>query len=154
MSKLLGNTVLSIATLMAGLTAMGTALASGDPAGHTVLAPDQIQWVPNPALKGSEVAVLSGDPKKAGPYVMRIKFPPNTNNLPHTHPDNRVVTIVSGTWYFGHGDKFDASKGKILSQGAFFTEPGGAVHYNFTRSEPVIIQVHGMGPTGTTPVKP
>ncbi len=104
-------------------------------------------------LKGSEIAVLSGDPKKAGPYVMRVKFPPNTNNPPHSHPDNRLVTIISGTWNFGHCDQFDAAKGKPLPQGTFFIEPAGAVHFNFTRAEAVVIQIHGMGPTGTTPAK-
>ena len=118
-----------------------------------MLAPTDLKWKPNPLVQGSEQAVLLGDPKKAGPYVMRIKFPPNFNNKPHTHPDDRVVTIISGTWNFGHGDTFDASKGKSLPQGTFFTEPANAVHYNFTKAEPVVIQIHGMGPTGTTPVK-
>jgi quercetin dioxygenase-like cupin family protein len=153
MKMLFSSNAISVAVILAGLIGGSAALAAGDPAGHTILVPTDLKWAPNPSLKGSEIAVLSGDPKKEGPYVMRIKFPPNTDNPPHTHPDNRVVTIVSGTWYFGHGDTFDAAKGKVLPQGTFFTEPGNAVHFNFTKAEPVVIQIHGMGPTGTTPVK-
>jgi quercetin dioxygenase-like cupin family protein len=115
--------------------------------------PADLRWTPNPSVQGSEIAVLAGDPKKPGPDAMRIKFPPDINNNPHTHPDKRVVTIISGTWNFGHSDTFDASKEKSLPQGTFFTEPANAVHYNFTKTEPVVIQIHGMGPTGTTPVK-
>lgn len=153
MKKLSRSTLVFIAVAVAGLAGSSLALAGDDPAGHTVLVPTDLKWTPNSALKGSEIAVLSGDPQKAGPYVMRIKFPPNTNNKPHTHPDNRVVTIISGTWNFGHGDTFDAAKGRTLPQGTFFIEPAGTVHYNFTQSEPVVIEIHGMGPTGTTPVE-
>jgi quercetin dioxygenase-like cupin family protein len=153
MKMMFSGKAMSVAVILAGLTGGSMALAEGDPAGHMVLAPTDLKWKPNPLVQGSEQAVLLGDPKKAGPYVMRIKFPPNFVNKPHTHPDDRVVTIISGTWNFGHGDTFDASKGKVLPQGAFFTEPANAVHYNFTKTEPVVIQIHGMGPTGTTPVK-
>jgi len=153
MKKMSRSTAISVAAIVVGLVGGSAALAAGDPAGHTVLVPTDLKWTPNPLVQGSEQAVLLGDPKQAGPYVMRIKFPPNFINKPHTHPDNRVVTIISGTWNFGHGDTFDAAKGKSLPQGTFFTEPANSVHYNFTKSEAVIIQIHGMGPTGTTPVK-
>lgn len=153
MKKKLGNMALPATAIAAMLFTGSVTLAAGGPAGHTVLVPTGLKWTPNPALAGSEIAVLAGDPKKPGPYVMRVKFPPNTSNTPHSHPDNRMVTIVSGTWYFGHGDKFDAAKGTVLPPGTFFTEPANAVHYNFTKVDAVVIEIHGTGPTGTAPVK-
>jgi quercetin dioxygenase-like cupin family protein len=144
------KSITALLLLAAGIT---TVMAGDDPAGHMVLVPTDLAWKPNPASPETEQAVLYGDPTKAGPYVMRIKFPANFINKPHTHPDNRLVTIISGTWNFGHGDTFDKAKGKVLPAGTFFIEPGNTVHYNFTNSEPVIIEIHGTGPTGTTPVK-
>jgi quercetin dioxygenase-like cupin family protein len=153
MKKMSRNAAVSVLT-MAGVMFTATwANAEGDPAGHSFVVPADLKWVPNPALPGAATAVLVGDPKKPGPYVMRIKFPPNTNNLPHIHPDNRMATIISGTWYFGHGDEFDQGKGKALPAGTFFTESANTVHYNFTKSEEVIVQVHGTGPTGTEYLK-
>jgi len=105
---------------------IGIAIAQADPAGHVVTTPDKIKWVDNPALPGAQTAVMFGDPKKEGPYTMRVKFPPNTKNPPHTHPDNRQATVISGTWYFGHGDKLDTAKSTTLPAGTFFTEPAKA----------------------------
>lgn len=139
--------------LLAASLLAGTAAQAGDAAGHTVTAPDAVKWVPNPNVPGGMTAVIMGDPKKPGAYIIRNKFPPNTNNVPHTHPDTRQITILSGTWNFGHGDKFDATKGTKLPAGTFFVEPAGSKHYNFTTNEEVVIQVSGNGPTASTPVK-
>lgn len=84
---------------------------------------------------------------------MRMKFLPNTTNPPHTHPDDRQVTVLSGTWYLGRGDKLDREKATKVLPGTFFTEPGKAVHYNFTGPGEVITQVSGMGPTSTDYLK-
>ena len=86
--------LLMLALLLAG-TGGSAALAEGDPAGHVLLAPENLKWVDIPTLPGAKQAVLYGNPKEAGPYVMRIKFPPNTKNPPHTHPDNRQATVIS-----------------------------------------------------------
>ncbi len=145
---------MSLSTLILLAGAGGPfALAEDDPAGHVLLAPENLKWVDIPTLPGAKLAVLYGNPKEAGPYIMRIKFPPNTKNPPHTHPDNRQATVISGTWYFGHSDKFDASKEKKLPPGTFFTEPANSVHYNLTKGGAVVIQVSGTGPTGTTYLK-
>jgi hypothetical protein len=123
------------------------ALVEGDPASHILLVPNSLKWIDIPTLPGAKQAVLYGNPKEAGPYVMRIKFPP------HPHPDNRQATMIWGTWYFGHSGKFDASKEKKLPPGTFFTEPANSVHYNLTKGGAVIIQASGTGPTGTIYLK-
>jgi quercetin dioxygenase-like cupin family protein len=145
--------IVLIMALATGLVASGFAYAQAEPAGRIVLVPSNLKWVDNPAPAGAQTAVLFGDPTKPGPYVMRVKFPPNTKNPPHTHPDNRQATVISGTWYFGQGDKLDTEKATTLPAGTFFTEQANSVHYNFTTSEQVIVQISGTGPTASTPFK-
>lgn len=62
---------------------------------------------------------LVGDPTKPGPYTIRLKFPAGYKVAPHTHPDSREVTILSGTWYTGYGEKFDPAALKELPAGSF-----------------------------------
>ena len=98
-------------------------------------------------------AVLFGDPSKQGPYTIRMKFPPNAAIPPHSHPDNRQVTLLSGTLYLGQGDKPDREKALEVELGTFFTKPRRVVHYGFTGNEEVVTQVSGVGPTSTDYVK-
>ena len=68
----------------------------------------------------------------------------------HLHPDDRIGTVVSGTWYFGYGDKFDESKLKKLPVGSVYSEVENQDHFAMTKDEPVIAEITGYGPTGTT----
>lgn len=120
---------------------------------HVLAAPEDLKWVDNPAWPGRRTAVLFGNQQTAGTYVVRVRFPPNTLNPPHTHPDNRLVTVLSGTVYLGDGDKPDRSKATKITAGTFFTEAGGNPHYEFFGAEEVIVQVVGSGPTGTNYLK-
>jgi hypothetical protein len=105
------------------------------------------------AMPGMEQANLVGDPSKPGPYTLRLKFPAGYRLAPHAHPDYREVTILSGTWYTGYGEKFDAAALKPLPAGSFYTEPASLPHFVEVR-EPVLIQVSGTGPSGRVFVKP
>ena len=136
--------------------AMGSMLlaASGAHA-QTALAPNEMKWTPQGALvlPGLEQSLLVGDPAKPGPYTLRLKFPAGFKVAPHTHPDSREVTILSGTWYTGYGEKTDPAQLKTLPAGSFYTEPANVAHYVEVR-EPVLIQVSGMGPSGRKFVGP
>jgi quercetin dioxygenase-like cupin family protein len=107
-------------------------------------------------LVGSVAAVvaLKGDPRTAGLYTMLLRLGPNTRIDAHAHPDDRVGTVISGTWYFAYGRVFDESRLKALPPGSFYTEPPNADHFAMTRSEGVVIQVTGVGPSATTYVDP
>jgi hypothetical protein len=105
------------------------------------------------AMAGMAQANLLGDPSKPGPYTLRLKFPAGYKLAPHTHPDSREVTILSGTWYTGYGEKFDAAALKALPAGSFYTEPANVAHFVEVR-EPVTIQVSGTGPSGRAFVNP
>ncbi len=105
------------------------------------------------ALSGMEQANLVGNPSEPGPYTVRLRFPAGYKLAPHIHPDSREVTILSGTWYTGYGEKFDATTLKALPPGSFYTEPANVPHFVEVR-EPVVIQVSGMGPSGRQFVTP
>ena len=64
--------------------------------------------------KGAMIAVLSGDPSKDGPFVVRLKMPANYQISAHHHPTTENVTVLSGSFHAGMGDKLDADKGQTL----------------------------------------
>ncbi len=78
-----------------------------------------------------------------------LHVPANTRIAAHDHPDDRVATVVSGTWYFGYGDRFNAADVKALPPGSYYTEPPNRTHFAETRDEPVILQITGFGPSAT-----
>jgi pimeloyl-ACP methyl ester carboxylesterase/uncharacterized RmlC-like cupin family protein len=100
-------------------------------------------------LAGIETSVLKGDPTVSGLYTILLRVPANTRIEAHTHPDDRIATVVSGTWHFGYGDAFEESNLKALPPGSFYTEPPGRPHFARTGEEPVVLQITGVGPTGT-----
>jgi len=143
-------------TRISSVVSVGVLYLLGNAAGqtgnlfrHAIINPLDLRWVENPARPGQRRAVLFGDPDRPGPYTYRVRFPPDTPNPPHTHNDDRQVTVLSGSWYLGQGDTLDRQKAVKVGSGTFFTEPGNSVHYNFTGAEEVIVQVSGMGPTST-----
>jgi quercetin dioxygenase-like cupin family protein len=73
---------------------------------------------------------------------------------PHTHPDERTYTIISGTWYVGFGDKFDESKLIPLTAGSFYIEPAGVPHFIMVKDEGTMVKITGTGPSRLIPVQP
>jgi quercetin dioxygenase-like cupin family protein len=98
--------------------------------------------------------ILFGDPSRAGFYAIVLSVPPNTTVPAHSHRDDRMATVVSGTWQFGYGDRFDASALKVLPPGSVYSEPGGGNHFARTGAEPVLVQISGVGPSDTRYVDP
>jgi pimeloyl-ACP methyl ester carboxylesterase len=105
-------------------------------------------------LPGVSTKVLFGDPSKAGFYAIVLSVPANTTIPAHSHRDDRMATVVSGTWQFGYGDHFDERALKRLPRGSVYSEPGGANHFARTGAEPVLVQLSGVGPTDTRYVDP
>jgi pimeloyl-ACP methyl ester carboxylesterase/uncharacterized RmlC-like cupin family protein len=100
-------------------------------------------------LAGVNTKVLFGDPSKPGFYTIVLSVPAHTSIAAHTHRDDRVATVVSGTWHFGYGDHFDEKALKSLPPGSVYSEPGGVTHFAQTQTEPVLVQISGFGPTDT-----
>ena len=105
-------------------------------------------------LERIETTVLLGDPAKPGLYTIALHIPANTVILAHTHRDDRVATVVSGTWYFGYGSRHNPAELKSLPAGSFYTEPAGEPHFAETKAEPVTVYITGHGPTDTIYVEP
>ena len=109
-------------------------------------------------LPGVSTKVVSGDPSKVGFYTIVLSVPPATTIPAHSHRDDRTATVISGTWQFGYGDRFDERALKSLPPGSVYSEPGGGPHFARTGAEPVLVQISGIGPTDThyveTPSEP
>lgn len=131
------------------LTASNWASAQSVPPGSVVVTPDKLTWKPSARVAGVESAALIGDSTKQGPYVERVRFPANFKVQPHTHPEERTYTIISGTWYVGWGEKFDEVKLIALPAGSFYTEPANVSHFVSAKDGPVVVQIIGVGPTAT-----
>lgn len=82
-------------------------------------------------------------------YTIQLTIPAGTRIEAHGHPDDRSATVISGTWYFGYGDRFAPDALKALPPGSFYTEPPSQPHFARTGDTPVVLQITGMGPTGT-----
>ena len=105
------------------------------------------------ALPGLEQTTLIGDPSKPGPDLSASCFPLVLRSHRIPIPILREVTVLSGTWYTGYGDKAEAADLKELPAGSFYTEPANVAHYVEIR-EPTLIQVSGTGPSGRKFVGP
>jgi quercetin dioxygenase-like cupin family protein len=140
---------LKLGFLVMGVVLVGTAMAQTVATGPVALTPAEMKWQSQGGLTapGMEQLNLVGDPAKSGPYTLRLKFPKGLRIAPHTHPDSREVTILSGTFATGYGEKFDPARLKILPAGSFYTEPANVPHY-IAIEEEVVLQVSGTGPSG------
>jgi quercetin dioxygenase-like cupin family protein len=137
---------IALAIIVAGAS---LALAQTDTVPPMLLTPDEMHWSAQGAYAtpGMEQLNLIGDPAKRGPYTIRLKFPKGMKVAPHTHPDSREVTVLSGVFATGYGETVDAAKLKVLPAGSFYTEPANLAHFIEIR-EDVVLQVSGTGPSG------
>ena len=151
--KVLLKITLLLAFLIAqapGLIAQDHSMMSSD-SSHTMVKVADFKWmdVPPGLPKGAKVVVLSGDPSKAGPFTIRLKFPENYTVRPHWHPTAENITVIEGALYMGTQSTFDKQKVGKLEKGDFAVMPAKFVHYAFCEV-PTVVQIHGMGPFAIT----
>jgi len=147
------NAILGSAILVAGLAACAGAFAQQIPSGAVMFSPAKAAWKPG-AVPGVESAPIYGDQTKSERYLVQTKFPANFKVQPHSHPDERHYTVLSGTWYIGFGKTFDESKLIALPAGSFYTEPANLPHFVATKGDGAVVQIGGSGPTRQIWVNP
>jgi quercetin dioxygenase-like cupin family protein len=118
--------------------------------------PTDLTWKDGPVSlpTGARFATIEGNPSEAGPFTMRLQLPPNYKIPPHWHPAIEHVTILSGAFYMGLGERFDEAKAKKLPVGGFAVMAIGTRHFALTKEEGAVIQLHGIGPWGIHYVNP
>jgi anti-sigma factor ChrR (cupin superfamily) len=148
------KTTLAATTLALVVACLGTSTGSAQMPMHTMVTPGDLKWTDVPSLPaGAKIAVIEGPLNEATPFTFRLKFPPNYQIPAHWHPAIEHVTIISGTFNMGAGDKLDKSMTKALSAGAVAIMQPKTNHFAWTDHE-TIVQVHGVGPWGITYVNP
>lgn len=114
-----------------------------------------LKWGPAPAVfpKGAKMAVVSGDPGKAGQFEVQLQMPSGYKFPPHFHPTDEVVQVKKGTFLVGMGDTFDASKTKPMKVGEKATVPAQMHHFAEAKGA-TTVSVTAMGPFAMTYVNP
>ena len=144
--------VVALVTAMA--VSVGSAKAPApdlNPAAISYKLPDQISWVHAP--NGSDSSVLAGDPSKPGMYIVLTRWTAHHMSHPHFHPNDRYITVVSGTWWVGTGTKYDPDSTVPLPPGSVVTHFGKQVHYDGAKDGDVTLVIAGEGPATQTPAE-
>ncbi|MBW3628209.1 MAG: cupin domain-containing protein [Gemmatimonadetes bacterium] len=134
----------------------GTVHGEGKGAHHVIVAdPGTIKWAPAPASlpAGARVTLLDGDPAQPGPFTMRLWMPDGYRIPPHFHPGVERITVISGTFLLGTGDRFDASGLNTMETGAYASMGAGMRHFVQTRGE-TVVQLNNIGPWALHYVNP
>jgi hypothetical protein len=151
---LAGAAVLLIAVLAAIAVSRGSAQTANtgasnlDPKVLSYKLPDQIEWKHDPV--GADMAVLHGDPSKPGLYIVLVKWTPHHMSHPHWHPNDRFITVISGTWWVGTGPKFDPEKTVAMPAGSYVTHFGKQIHYDGAKDSEAVLEIVGEGPATAT----
>ena len=94
-------------------------LAGTNEKGIVAFTPSQVRWfTPSYYTDGRERAQLLGDSSRGDVWVDRVKMPAGKSVLPHTHPQDELVTVIEGNWYLGEGTKFNPTNLKGSPQAA------------------------------------
>src|SRR5687767_11889025 len=127
-------------SLLAVLLIPFAAVAQHGDMGITLNPPDKLQWKAGPPSlpKGAQIAVLEGDPSKEGPFVFRVKVPDGYRIPVHTHPKTERVTVISGTFNIGMGDKFDEKATDAMPAGTYGYWEAGMKHFVWIKGETVV----------------
>lgn len=108
----------------------------------------------HPIAEGVWIEKLVGDMEVPGQeFVIRIHHDPGYVVLPHTHPRDENITVVTGAWALGMGNRLDKSKLVPMDMGALGLVRAKMAHFGYARLE-TILQVHGIGPFVNLPIDP
>jgi quercetin dioxygenase-like cupin family protein len=144
-----------VSSITFSLVALAAFVLAQEPKTHVALTGAEMKWGPAPPSlqKGAKLAVISGNPAAAEPFVIRLKVPAGYKIAPHWHPTDEHVTVISGTFALGMGEKFDKAAMKEMPAGSYGMLPAAMRHYAMAKTA-ATVQVHGMGPFVVNYVNP
>lgn len=135
----------------AAVSASSAPFATLDSKAIAIQLPNQLPW--KSSGNGAETVALAGDASKPGMYVILVKWTAHHNSRPHFHPNDRFITVLSGTWWVNTGRQYDPQHMRPVPAGSFVTHFGKQVHYDGARDGDVILEIVGMGPETPTPAE-
>jgi quercetin dioxygenase-like cupin family protein len=146
---------ISLAIAVIAAAAVGSVNCASAQTEHRIVTADMLQWGPAPPSmpKGSQVAVLAGNPGESGLFALQVKFADGYVVPPHWHAQAELVTVLSGRLNVGAGDTLDRSQTQPLGPGGFALMPAKMPHYVWASGE-TVIQLTGMGPFEITYIDP
>lgn len=143
-----------LASALAFPLLVGFAAAWAQTADHRMIFPNDLKWSDVPSLPaGAKIAVIEGPMSEAVPFTIRLKFPANYRIPAHWHPAVERVTVLSGTFYMGVGDKLDTQNSMALTPGSIMILQPKTHHFAWNKDE-VVVQLNGVGPWGITYLNP
>lgn len=137
----------AVSLAAAALCAFPSPAAEPDPKAITYKLPDQLEW-----KKGAvtDSVMLQGDASKPGIYIQLMRWHPNNMSRPHSHDTARYITVISGTWWVGTGDKFDPDSTTPMPAGSYVVDIPNELHYDGAKDEECVLMIVGMGPMKTS----
>lgn len=122
--------------------------AEPDPKVMSYTLPDKINWVKTAT---QDTAILQGDPAKPGLYMELIRWHAGNMSRPHTHPNARYITVISGTWWLGWGPTYDPASTFPAKAGTYVVHHANQLHYDGAKDEDCVILIVGEGPANSVP---
>ncbi len=110
--------------------------------------PNDLEWEENPDIEGVASTTAIGDPTSKGLYVAFGRMDQDAAFPPHSHPDDRLTTVISGTMYYGVGEEFDEDNMTAYPAGSVIFTPAGTPHIMWVPEGQAVIQESGDGPSG------
>jgi quercetin dioxygenase-like cupin family protein len=143
-----GNISMRALVALSALALIATVAVAQD-SGPKGISASAIKWGPAPGAlpKGAQLAGLSGDAGKSGTFTIRLKMPAGYKIPAHKHPHVERITVISGEFHFGTGDKLDEEGASKIGPGGFVELPANTNHYAFTKVA-TVVQISGDGPFG------
>ena|ERR1700733_1088143 len=141
---------IAVSITAAGVSAPNAAEQQLNPKAISIKLPDQIPWKRN-AEGTFETAVVYGDPDKTGQYAIMYKWLPGNMSRPHWHANDRLVTVLKGTWWVGTGEKFDPESTVPIPAGSYVTHFGKEIHYDGAKDAEAWLMIVGEGPATSIP---
>jgi hypothetical protein len=141
------RTAVSTFLLVVGFAAFSATAAEPDPKAILYTLPDKLDW-----KKGdiTDSVMLQGDASKPGIYIQLLRWHKNNMSRPHSHDTARYITVISGTWWVGTGDKFDPASTAPMPAGSYVVDIPNELHYDGAKDEECVLLIVGMGPMKTS----